>query len=169
MKTTVKLYAWDYSHARTYLLAVLFVVGNVLFPQLCHLVPGGGLTWLPIYFFTLIAAYKYGIFVGVLTALFSPLVNHFLFAMPAAAVLPALLAKSCLLAIAAAVAARYAKRISLGAVVLAVLGYQVLGCAVEWGLTGSFMTAVQDFRIGVPGILLQIFGGYALLRVMAKW
>lgn len=58
--TTVKLHSLGYDQAKTYWIAALFVAGNVLLPQLCHLVPQGGVRWLPIYFFTLIAAYKYG-------------------------------------------------------------------------------------------------------------
>ena len=64
METTVKLYSLNYSNVKTYLAASLFIVGNILFPRLFHLIPLGGLTWLPIYFFTLIGAYKYGWKVG---------------------------------------------------------------------------------------------------------
>ena len=39
-------------NVRTYLFAVLFVGGNMLLPQLCHLMPDGGKIFLPIYFFT---------------------------------------------------------------------------------------------------------------------
>jgi hypothetical protein len=168
MKTTAKLYEWDYSQVKSYPIAALFVVGNILFPQLCHLVPNGGLVLLPIYFFTLIAAYKYGLFVGLLTAVLSPLVNHALFGMPALAMLPVLLIKSGLLAVVAALAAHYAKRVSLGAVFIAVLSYQMVGCLAEWAISGSFYVAAQDFRMGIPGILLQLFGGYAVLRLLAK-
>ena len=62
METTVKLYSLNYSNVKTYLATSLFIVGNILFPRLFHLIPLGGLTWLPIYFFTLIGAYKYGWF-----------------------------------------------------------------------------------------------------------
>ena len=110
MESTVKLYSLAYSNVKTYLFALLFVEGNIILPQLCHLVPNGGLTLLPIYFFTLIAAYKYGIRVGLLTALLSPVVNHLLFGMPPATVLPIILIKSGLLAIAAAAAAHYSKK-----------------------------------------------------------
>ncbi|MDR2085930.1 MAG: ECF transporter S component, partial [Dysgonamonadaceae bacterium] len=67
MDTTVKLYSLSYKETKTYLFALIFVTGNIVLPQICHLLPNGGLTWLPIYFFTLIAAYKYGIGVGLLT------------------------------------------------------------------------------------------------------
>ena len=60
---------------RTYLFAFLFIAGNIVLPQLCHMIPQGGLILLPIYFFTLVAAYKFGLRVGLLTALLSPLVN----------------------------------------------------------------------------------------------
>lgn len=53
---TVRLYALRYDNWKAYLAAALFVAGNIVVPQLCHLVPGGGPTWLPIYFFTLVGA-----------------------------------------------------------------------------------------------------------------
>lgn len=79
---TVKLYSLDYSNARTYLMAALFIAGNMALPQLFHLIPQGGITWLPIYFFTLIGAYKFGWKVGLLTAVLSPIINSLLFGMP---------------------------------------------------------------------------------------
>ena len=73
--TTVKLYSLEYNQLRTYWAVTLFVAGNMILPQLCHLVPQGGIRWLPIYFFTLVGAYKYGWRVGLLTAVLSPCVN----------------------------------------------------------------------------------------------
>ncbi|MDL2262775.1 ECF transporter S component, partial [Bacteroidales bacterium OttesenSCG-928-I21] len=98
MNTTVKLYSLSYRESRTYLFALLFIAGNIVLPQICHLVPDGGLTWLPIYFFTLIASYKYGLRVGLLTAVLSPVINHLLFGMPVVSLLPVILVKSSLLA-----------------------------------------------------------------------
>ena len=99
MFTSIAFYQRPLSFAnyRTYSFAVIFVIGNLLLPQLAHLIPNGGLIFLPIYFFTLIAGYKFGIKVGLLTAVLSPLVNNLLFGMPPAFVLPAILIKSCLL------------------------------------------------------------------------
>ena len=169
MKTSsVTLYSTGYRETRTYLAAALFAAGNIVLPQLCHLVQLGGPTMLPIYFFTLVGAYKYGWRTGLLTALASPLVNAALFGMPAAAVLPEILIKSVTLAVAAAMAARYLKSVSLLAMVAVVLAYQIIGSLFEWVLTGSFLTAMQDFRLGVPGMLLQIIAGYALLKWLAK-
>lgn len=163
---SVTLHSLEYKDARTYWVAALFIVGNIALPQLCHLLPAGGPTLLPIYFFTLVAAYKYGWKVGVLTAVASPLVNALLFAMPTPAVLPAILAKSLLLAAAAGFAARRFGRVSLWMLLAVVLFYQVVGSAAEWAYTGSLAAALQDFRIGIPGMLLQILGGYLFIKYL---
>ena len=105
--TTVRLYSLPISDIRTYLFASLFVAGNIMLPQLCHLIPQGGFIFLPIYFFTLIGAYKYGWRVGLLTAVLSPIINSALFGMPAAAMLPIIITKSSLLAIIASLVARH--------------------------------------------------------------
>lgn len=169
MENTVKLQVLQYNQVKTYLFATLFVAGNILLPQLCHLIPQGGLTWLPIYFFTLIAAYKYGMTVGLITALCSPLANNLLFGMPPNAALPVLLMKSGILAIAASYLAKHSGKISVLTLAIAVLSYQIVGTLFEWMWVGNFFVAVQDFRMGIPGMLLQVFGGYAVLKVLAKW
>ncbi len=162
--TSVTLYSLEYKEAKTYLYAALFVAGNIVLPQVCHLLPAGGPTWLPIYFFTLIGAYKYGWRTGLLTAVASPLANSLLFGMPAAAVLPAVLLKSCLLALIAGWTAARFRRTTLLLLAAVVVAYQTVGTLGEWALSGSFLTAVQDFRLGVPGMLLQVVGGWVFLR-----
>jgi hypothetical protein len=157
------------TNSKTWLFSLLFIAGNLLLPQLCHLVPNGGLIFLPIYFFTLIAAYKFGLKVGLLTAVFSPVVNSLLFGMPALAMLPVILIKSVLLATIAAWAARKSHSVSLLLIALVVLAYQVLGGLVEGLMNMDMMSGVQDFRIGFPGLLIQCLGGWALLKWMANY
>lgn len=168
MATTAKLYSLSLNNTNTYLIATVFIVGNLLLPQLAHLVPQGGFIFLPIYFFTLIAAYKYGIHVGLLTAILSPLANNLIFGMPPAAVLPAIIIKSAILAVAASTAAKNFGKVSLLGILLAIITYQVIGTGIEWAMTQNFMAAVQDFRIGVPGMLIQLIGGYFVLKALAK-
>ena len=161
---SIKLYSLNYLQLKTYLIASLFVVGNIVMPQIAHLMPKGGLVFLPIYFFTLIGAYKYGWKVGVLTAVLSPIVNHLLFGMPPMGVLPVILIKSILLAFSAGLAAHYFKKISIPILLLVVLAYQIIGTFVEWAILKDFYLAIQDFRIGIPGMVLQVLGGYLLIR-----
>lgn len=167
--TTVKLYSLPYNNVKTYLAAILFVLGNLVMPQLFHLMPQGGMVWLPIYFFTLVGAYKYGWRVGLLTAVLSPLVNSALFGMPAMAVLPAILLKSVLLAVAAGYAALHFRKASPGLLLGVVLTYQLVGTLGEWAMKGDFWLAAQDFRIGIPGMLFQISGGWLFInRIIRK-
>lgn len=166
--TNVNLYTLGYGELKTYIATALFVVGNIVLPQICHLVPQGGMMLLPIYFFTLVGAYKYGWKAGLLTAVLSPVVNSALFGMPMPAVLPAILLKSVLLALAAGYVAHTYNKVSVPLLTATVLAYQVLGTLGEWAMSGSFYLAVQDFRIGIPGMLLQVLGGYACIKYLIK-
>lgn len=166
--TNVNLYSWSYRESKTYLAALVFVFGNIALPQICHLVPQGGMMLLPIYFFTLIGAYKFGWKVGLLTAVLSPIVNSALFSMPMPAVLPAILLKSVLLAIAAGYVAHKYNKVTIPLMIATVLAYQILGTLGEWAMKGDFYLAIQDFRIGIPGMLLQILGGYAFIKYLIK-
>lgn len=166
--TTIRLYSLGWREMRTYLFALLFIAGNIVLPQLCHLIPQGGLMLLPIYFFTLIAAYKFGFRVGMLTAVLSPLINSVLFGMPPAAALPIITIKGMLLAGAAAWMASKSKGASLLALIAAVLGYQLAGGAIEWAMTGSVASALQDWKLGWPGMMLQAVGGWLILNHLFK-
>ena len=166
--TTIRLYSLGWREMRTYLFALLFIAGNIVLPQLCHLIPQGGLMLLPIYFFTLIAAYKFGFRVGMLTAVLSPLINSVLFGMPPAAALPIITIKGVLLAGAAAWMASKSKGASLLALIAAVLGYQLAGGAIEWAMTGSVASALQDWKLGWPGMMLQAVGGWLILNHLFK-
>ena len=166
--SSIKLYSLNYNESKTYIAAALFILGNIALPQLCHMVPQGGMILLPIYFFTLIGAYKYGWKVGLMTAILSPVINHLAFGMPAAAVLVPILAKSTILALTAGYVASHTNKVTIALLAGVVLAYQIAGGAFEWAFTGSFAAAVQDFRLGVPGMLLQIAGGYLFIKYLLK-
>jgi hypothetical protein len=96
-----KTFVLTLSEARTWLVAALFVIGNVIVPQTIHAIPGLGAAVGPIYFLTLFAALRYGAGVGLVTAVFSPVANNLLFGMPPDAVVGSIIVKSVLLALAA--------------------------------------------------------------------
>lgn len=165
MEKELKIYNCGLKELRTYLFVGLFVAGNIILPQLCHLIPDGGKILLPIYFFTLFASYKYGWKVGIMTAVLSPVMNSLLFGMPAFSILPAILTKSVVLAVVAALVANKTQKVSFVNLLIVVLSYQCVGTLVEWAMTSSFYIAVQDFRIGIPGMILQLLGTYLLLQL----
>ena len=166
--SSIKLYALNFTQAKTYVVAALFILGNIALPQLCHLVPQGGMILLPIYFFTLIGAYKYGWKVGLMTAVLSPIINHLLFGMPAAAVLAPILVKSTILALTAGYVAQNFQKATITLLALVVLAYQIAGGLFEWAWTGSLAAALQDFRLGLAGMALQILGGYAFIKYLIR-
>ena len=166
--TSANLYAYEFGQTRTYIAAALFVIGNILLPQLFHLVPKGGMTWLPIYFFTLVGAYKYGWRVGLVTAVASPLANSAMFGMPVPAALPAILTKSVLLAVGAGFVQSRFRKASLPLLVGVVAFYQSVGSLAEWAMSGSLYAALQDIRMGLPGMALQVLGGYACIRYLIR-
>lgn len=165
MEKEIKIYNYGLNELKTYLFVLLFVAGNIILPQLCHLIPDGGKMFLPIYFFTLVASYKYGVKVGLMTAVLSPIINSLLFGMPAFALLPAILTKSVVLALAASFVANKTHKISIVNLLIVVLTYQCVGTLVEWAMTSSFYVAIQDFRLGIPGMILQLFGTYFLVTI----
>ena len=88
--------------------------------------------------------------------------------MPAAAVLPGIMVKSIILALAAAYIANKQKKVSIALLLAVVLLYQVVGSLIESAMLGSLSLGFQDFRIGIPGMLLQIFGGYLFIKYLLK-
>ena len=165
MEREIKIYNYGLNEIKTYLFVVLFVAGNIILPQLCHLIPDGGKIFLPIYFFTLVASYKYGVKVGLMTAVLSPIINSLLFGMPVIALLPAILTKSVVLALVASFVANRTHKISIVNLLIVILTYQCVGTLAEWAMTSSFYVAIQDFRLGISGMVLQLFGTYFLLKL----
>jgi hypothetical protein len=154
--------------AKLYLLALAFALGNLLLPMAVHAMPQGGLIFLPLFFFTLVAAYAEGLNAGLLVALASPLLNTALTGMPPLGLLPLILLKSLFIAIAAALSAARLRRISLPAIAGLVLAMQALGALAEWALLGSLAGALRSAWLGIPGMLIMSLGGYALLRWVAR-
>lgn len=165
MQTTLKLHSLDYSDLKTYKMALLFIVANLIFPQICHCF-GSGAVWLPIYFFTLVGAYKYGWKVGLLTALASPLASHALFGMPAGIMLPVVMARSVVLALLAGIVSSHYQRVALPLLAMVVALAFLLGGLADLMLRGDVFCAWQLQLVGIPGMLLQVFGGYVALKCM---
>lgn len=163
MEKEIRIYNYGLKDIKTYLFVTVFVVGNILLPQLCHMIPNGGRVLLPIYFFTLIASYKYGFKVGLMTAVLSPIINSLLFGMPTLAILPAILTKSVVLALAASFVSGKTHKVSIINLLMVILTYQCVGTLVEWAMTSSFYIAIQDFRIGIPGMIMQLLGAYLVI------
>ena len=168
MEATARLYTLNYDEAKTYLWATIFVACNLVLPQVFHIIPQGGIIFSPLSLVILVGAYKFGWKTGLLAALVSPLVNHLLTGMPAWSVLPVMTMKLAVLALVAGFTAQHFKTVSLPLLVGVVLVTKVLEALGELILTGGIAATIADFTIGWPGLLLQVVGGYLIIRYLLK-
>lgn len=166
METNVRLYALNYDEAKTYLWATIFVACNLILPQLFHLIPQGGIIFSPLSLVILAGAYKFGWKTGLLAAVLSPLVNHFLTGMPAWGVMPVMTLKLVVIAVVAGLTALYFKKVSLLLIIGVVLVSLVIGGLGEFILTGGINATIADVTIGWPGLLLQVFGSWLILKYL---
>ena len=164
MEANVRLYALNYDEAKTYLWATVFVACNLVLPQLFHLIPQGGVIFSPLSLVILAGAYKFGWKTGLLAALASPLVNHAITGMPAWEVMPVMTLKLAVLAMVAGLAAQRFKMVSLPLLIGVILVSKAIGCLGEFILTGGIAATIADFTIGWPGLLLQVFGAWLILK-----
>lgn len=152
----------------TYLSAIIFSIGNLLLPMLLHAIPNGGVIWQPIFFFTLIATYRYGIRAGLLTAILSPILNHMFFGMPIATILPLIILKGCALAYFIHFAKLRCKRLNPMPLLLAVIASQLVGFCLLWAFFYPLVGCISYLAMSIPGILLQAIGGYFVLKFCLK-
>ena len=164
METNVKLYALNYDEVKTYLWAALFVVCNLVLPQVFHLIPQGGIIFAPLSFVILAGAYKFGWKTGLLAAVASPLVNNLLTGQPAWGVLEVMTLKLVVLALVAGLAAQYFRKVSIPILVGVVLVSLLIGALGELILTGGIAATIADVTIGWPGLLLQVIGTWLIIK-----
>lgn len=151
---------------RLYLITAAMVLGNLALPYAVHRIPDAGRMLMPIFFFTLVAGWRFGARTGVLTGLLSPWANHLLTGMPPAPALQGLILQSALLAALAALMGARGLRPTLVRLAAVVLAHQTLALLPALIQAGP-AAAAAGFKLHLPGILLQILGGYGVLRLLA--
>jgi hypothetical protein len=166
METTARLYTLNYDEAKTYLWAAVFVFCNLVLPQVFHLIPQGGIIFSPLSLVILVGAYKFGWKTGILAALLSPLVNNLLTGMPATEVMPVMTLKLVILALVAGLVAQHYKTVSLPLIIGVVLVSLAIGGLGELLITGGIAATITDFTVGWPGLLLQVFGAWLILKYL---
>jgi hypothetical protein len=154
---------------RTYLFSLALTVGSVALPSALHHFYIAGQIFLPIYFFVLIGAYKLGWKVGVITAFFSVLTSFVLTGMPVLTILPFVIIKGVLLALAASFFARRNGKLSILNMLLIVLSYQFAGLIIVYLFTHNLTLSTADLVLGYPGLLIEIIGGYILLKSISGY
>ena len=123
---------------------------------------------MPILFFTLIAAARYGWVCGLLTAVASPLINHLLFGMPAADMLVVLSVKSVVLASVIGFTMYKTGKLSLLSGLGAIAAYQLAGMLCLGMMTGSWNAAWADVMVSWPAMLVQIATLLILIQFLQR-
>lgn len=154
------------------LLSALFIAANIGLPHLFHLIPGGGIMFLPIYFFTAFAAVCYGKWMGVFTGVMSPLAGYLIFGAPKAFLIPDMVLKGVLLSTFLAYALSVVKNryrqssgptvAQLTAIPVAVLAAWTMAGVLELAIR-DYEIAFQDFFTGIPGLIMMTMGGWLAL------
>jgi hypothetical protein len=83
-------------------------------------------------------------------------------------VIPVMALKLAFLALAAGLTAQYFKKVNILLLVSVVLVAELLGGLAELVLTEGIAATIADFTIGWPGLLLQVFGTWAVLKVLNR-
>jgi len=156
------------AEGRFWLATGAMVLGNLLLPLALHQIPDGGRMFQPIFFFTLVAGWRFGAQAGLLTALVSPLANHFLTGLPPFALVPDLVLQSALLGALASLAAVRHPRPTVALLALVVFLHQLL-CLPAATITAGGKACLDLVRLHLPGIVLQVLGGCVVLRGLARY
>lgn len=144
---------------------VVFVVSGIgiLAPFIFHLFNLGNI-FLPLYFIILITSYIFGWRAGILVASFSPVINFALIGMPQAMILPFVIIKGLLLVLASDFLLNKTENIKFIDLISIVAIYQILGTLISYLFSRNISMSLADIIHGYPGILLQIIGGYMILK-----
>lgn len=168
MTTTFQVKSLSLNERKSYLLTTLFIIANVLLPQLFHTLNLGGERFLPILLFTLVSAAAYGLSVGMLTAILSPVASMLLFGMPSPEMCIILVAKGITLALVLGYFAGKFSKISLKNIITSIIAYQVVGIIVSTLALGSIDGALSSVLISYPAMLLQLTLGTIIIKYLPK-
>ncbi len=155
MTTAILSPALTLRNRAAWLWAAVFVAGNLLFPQLCHMIPDGGKMLLPLMLFTMIATVRFGLWCGLLTALASPLASVLIFGAPSGPILTAVVIKSIVIALSFGLWREYKGGFSILSLAGLVVFCQLACLPLEGWLLFGMSTSWNDLLISWPGMLLQ--------------
>jgi len=150
----------EFSDLRLYVYVSLFVALDVAVPWLCHIIhPLAGPTFLPLFFFVLLAGISLGWRAGILVGLLTPLISYTLSGMPFPQMLPRIIIEGTVYGLAAGLLRGHFR---LG-VITSLVGALIAGrlaafilMTLTLDLSHSANLAWQTAKAGWPGIVLQL-------------
>ena len=152
-------------NASTYLWTAAFVAGNVVLPMICHAVNLGGMVFLPLMLFTVIAAARLGTIPAIMTVILSPLLSMAITGMPAAGVMLISFMAHALIVAAAIGTWKQYKGGFTALNIVALLACAHLAAFIVNGIVFfTFDVAWGFLLMSWPGVLIQAFAFWAVTR-----
>jgi len=154
-------YALKFTDTRLYIFVSVFVALDVAVPWACHLIhPLAGATFLPMFFFTLLASLLFGWRAGLMVGFLTPLISYGLSGMPLLWRLPQIVIENSILGLSAGfLRERFKLNIIwslLGAMVLGRLALALAILAIHFGEVNPLSWVWQTIQQGWPGIAIQL-------------
>ena len=167
-------YVLHFTDLRLYAIVTVFVALDVGVPWACHQVhPLAGPTFLPMFFFSILAGLLFGWRVGLLVGFLTPLISFGLSGMPVLDHLPQIVVENSVLGLSAGLLRERFKLNVLWSVVGAVvLGHVALGLALLIIHSGEVNPLVSVWRVveqGWPGIALQVACLPLIIKGLDMW
>ncbi|MBN2568971.1 MAG: ECF transporter S component [Deltaproteobacteria bacterium] len=154
-------YDLKFTSIKLYMIVAIFVALDVAIPWAFHTIhPMAGPTFLPMFFFILLAGLLFGWRAGILVGLVTPLVSHGLCGMPVAAILPRVIIEGAMYGLAAGLLyEKFGCRIfwaTLGAIILGRLATVIVLFIIYAGSINPAAMVWKAVKIGWPGIISQV-------------
>ena len=164
----------DFTDVRLYSVIIVFVALDVGVPWVCHQVhPLAGPTFLPMFFFSMLAALLFGWRAGLLVGFLTPLISYGLSGMPILDRLPQIVVENSALALSVGLLRERFKLNILWSVIGAVaLGHVALGLALLMIHSGEVNPLVSVWRVvdqGWPGIAIQVACLPLIVKGLDMW
>lgn len=167
MITSFKSQSLSFSQNKSYLIATVFIIFNLLLPQIFHAFNLGGEKFLPMLFFTIVAAGSFGVSAALMTAVFSPIISMLIFGMPSVEMMTVLMVKGVTVALVLGFLAQKYRAVSMVDILLAIVAYQLVGLIVATFIF-NFDMAVGSMLVSYPAVLVQIVFGTLAIKYISK-
>jgi len=167
-------YVLKFTDIRFYIFVTAFVAMNIAIPWACHYIsPSAGPTFLPMFFFSLLAGLLFGWRAGLLVGLITPLLSFSISGMPLLTRLPHIAIENAIFGLSAGLL-RESFKLSvrwtlIGAIVLGHLALGLAVLAINWGEVSPFSQVWQVIRQGWPGIAIQLVCLPLVVKCLDGW
>ena len=150
-----------FTNLRLYAFVTLFVALDVVIPWFCHWIhPLAGPTFLPMFFFVLLAGLLFGWRAGLLVGALTPIISYGISGMPLLPFLPGIFAEAVFYGLAAGLLReRFKMNVFWSLVGAMIAGRFAAGLTVfivYWSATNPFASIWEAAKLGWPGIVIQL-------------